>query len=204
MDAQLTSAPRPNRLALTTGLAVLLLLAACGSTSAPTGSPPATPLGGTASPNATLTPAATGTPAATATPALASIPDPCVLVTKDEASAAVGTALNDPSNDLFSRPDGTTGRTCYYTAPSGPGSLSFNIWRATPAQAALYKEEQKQFGDVHDIAGLGDAAYRVGWIELVVLKGDYLLEYGIEMADYDPDTAQANLKTLATTSISRL
>jgi len=211
MDAKLISAPRPNGLTLLTGLAVLLLLAACGSTAAPTGSTPATPLGatptlqpsagGTTSPN--VTPAATGTPAATATSAVGSIPDPCVLITKEEAETAVGTSLTS-SSDLFSKPDGTSGRTCYFDAPSGPGGLNFDIWKTTPAQFALYKQEQMQFGDVNDIAGVGDAAYRVGWTSLVVQQGDYALEVGIEMVDYDPDTAQENLKNLVTTAIGRL
>ena len=218
MDAKVTSAARPDRLvALCIGLPLILLLAACGSAGAPTGSSPATPppgtpttqpsTAGTATPNvtpaATGTPAATQTPAATATSAEASIPDPCVLVTKEEAESAVGTSLTS-SSDLFSRPDGTTGRTCYFDAASGPGSLSFNIWQTTADQFALYKQEQTQFGDVHDIPGLGDAAYRVGWISMVVMQDDYALEYGIEMVDYDPDTAQENLKTLATTTIGRL
>ena len=212
MDAQLTFAPRPNRLVtLFIGLPASVLLAACSATpqsATPSVRPSAV---GTSSPNATpvLTPAATGTaaatgtPAATATSATGSIPDPCVLITKDEAETAVGASLTN-SSDLFSRPDGTSGRTCYFDAPSGPGGLNFDIWKTTPAQFALYKQEQMQFGDVEDVAGVGDAAYRVGWTSLVVMDGDYALEVGIEMVDYDPDTAQENLKTLVTTAIDRL
>ena len=51
---------------------------------------------------------------------------------------------------------------------------------------------------------MGDAAYRNGWIGLTVQKGDYSLVFGIEMLKYDPDTAQANLKTLANTGMGRL
>jgi hypothetical protein len=127
-----------------------------------------------------------------------------VLVTKSEAEAAVGTGLADGLSELFSRPDGTSGRSCHYEAGSGPGQLDVHIWVATPEQAAFYKEEQRMFGDVEDVAGVGDSAYRVGWPSLVVHQDDYVLEFGMEMADYDPDIAQANLKTLALTSISRL
>jgi hypothetical protein len=148
-------------------------------------------------------PTAAVTIAPTAT-SVAELPDPCVLVTRDEAEAAVGTALADGLSELFSRPDGTTGRTCYYDAESGAGSLNVHIWIATPQQAAFYKEEQRMFGDVEDVAGVGDSAYRVGWPSLVVHQDDYVLEYGMEMPDYDPDIAQTNLRTLALTSISRL
>ena len=217
MAALLIAAPRPGLLTtLFVGLPASLLIAACSSTSAPTASTTATQgaasptiqpsAARTASPNVTPVPTAaiTATPAATPTSAEGSLPDPCVLVTNDEAEAAVGSALTDGSSDLFSRPDGTTGRSCYWDATSGPGTLNFDIWNATPEQAAAYKEEQKQFGDVHDIAGLGDSAYRVGFTSLIVMKNNLVLEYGIEMADYDPDTAQANLMTLATTALSRL
>ena len=214
MDPRFTSSPRTGRQATPLlGLLMSLGLAAC-STSAPPAPTGTTPLAGsptvqpstgaTASTNVTPLPTTAGTasPAATATP-VSDLPDPCVLVTKDEAETAVGTSL-EGSSDLFSRPDGTTGRSCYYDAPTGPGSLGLNIWKTTPAQFALYKQEQMQFGDIHDIPGIGDEAYRSGWIQLVVLKDDLALEYGIEMVDYDPDTAQENLRTLATTSIGRL
>lgn len=216
MDAQLISAPRPSRLVtLLISVPASVLLAACSASNAPTLSPAATTQGsptirpsaaGTASPISTPVPTAavTATPAATGTSAEGSLPDPCVLVNQGEAQAAVGTTLSPGSNDLFSRPDGTEGRSCYYDAPTGSGGLTFNIWNATAEQAAAYKEEQKQFGDVHDIAGLGDSAYRVGFTSLIVMKDDFVLEYGIEMAHYDPDTAQQNLMTLATTSLSRL
>ena len=151
------------------------------------------------------TSAATTTPDATlaATPTSeAALPDPCVLVTKEEAAAATGATLADGLSELFSRPDGTSGRSCYYDGSDG--QLNLNIWQATPEQAAAYKEEQRMYGDVEDVAGVGDSAYRVGWTSLIVQQDNYVLEYGIEMADYDPDTAQANLRTLALTSISRL
>jgi hypothetical protein len=107
-------------------------------------------------------------------------------------------------SELFSRPDDTTGRSCYYDAASGPGQLNLNIWQATPEQAALYRQEQMMFGDIEDVAGVGDSAYRVGWPGLVVHQDGYVLEYGIEMVDYHPDTAQENLRTLALASIGRL
>lgn len=204
MDAWLTSTRRPNRLvAPLAGLPVLLLLAACGSTAAPTASPDPSQ-SPTVTVAATGSPAATATAGATATSPFASIPDPCVLVTKAEAEAAVGAALNDGLSELFSRPDDTSGRSCFYDAASGPGRLNLNVWQATAEQFASYKEEEKQFGDIHDIGGLGDAAFRTGWIGLVVLKDGYVLDYGIEMVDYDPEIAQQRLQALAATSIGRL
>ena len=95
-------------------------------------------------------------------------------------------------------------RTCFYEPASGPGGLNIHIWKATAEQFAFYREGQKMFGDVNEIAGLGDAAYRNGWTQLVVLADGYVLEYGIEMVDYDPDIAQQRLQALAATGISRL
>lgn len=205
--AQMISARQPLLASLLIGLLIPGVLAACSPAAAPTAPPSpsqAIPTPTIQSPAATATPNVTPTLTPAPTPVEAVLPDPCVLVTKDEAAAAVGNALADGSSELFSRTDGTTGRNCYYDAVSGPGVLNVNIWRATPEQAALYKQEKMMFGDVEDVAGVGDSAYRVGWNELVVQQGEYVLEYGIEMVNYHPDTAQANLRTLALTSISRL
>jgi hypothetical protein len=97
-----------------------------------------------------------------------------------------------------------TGRSCSYRAVSGPGAVQLTIWRVGNDLAATYKEQQRGFGDVHDVAGVGDSAFRVGWPELVVRRGEYLLAFAVELVKYHPDTAQAALKTMGTTSIGRL
>jgi hypothetical protein len=134
----------------------------------------------------------------------ATLPDPCTLVTKDEASAAMGGIAAEGSSDLISRPGMPTGRSCSYRATSGPGAVQLTIWSVSDELAAAYKEQARGFGDVNDIAGVGDSAYRVGWPQLVVRKDDYLLDLAVELVKYHPDTAQAALKTMATTSIGRL
>src|SRR5690349_11915730 len=55
-------------------------------------------------------------------------PDSCVLVTKDDATAALGTPAKDGLSDLVSQPGMPTGRSCRYEAAAGRGLLSITNW----------------------------------------------------------------------------
>lgn len=129
-------------------------------------------------------------------------PDSCVLVTKDDATAALDTPAKDGLSERVSEPGMPTGRSCLYDAASGRGRLNITNWTGDAALFDTYKGLLQ--GEVADVAGVGDKAIRNGWTGLIVLKGNHLLQFGIELAKYDPDIAQEKLKTLATISIGRL
>lgn len=134
-----------------------------------------------------------------------SIPDPCTLVTKEEATAAVGAPVSDGQDDLISQPGMPTGRSCSFRAVTGgDGQLTITIWPVSDGLFETYRDYQKGFGDVEEVPGVGDAAFRVGWTGLDVLEGGYLLEFGIGLVKYDPGVAIENLTALAKSSTGRL
>jgi hypothetical protein len=131
-----------------------------------------------------------------------SVPDPCTLVTKDAVAAAVGGALEDPLNDLVSAPGFEGGRQCTYRTADGRGQFSLTIFPVTPELFAI--DKQQSMGSIEDVAGLGDAAFTVGYTSLHVLQGTYLLQLGLAQVKYDPDESLQHLNTLAKASLAQL
>jgi len=124
------------------------------------------------------------------------------LVTKDAAAAAVGGAVGDPRADLVSAPGFEGGRQCTFETADRRGIFTITIY---PVTRELFDIDKRQsMGSVEDVAGLGDAAFAVGYTSLHVLKGPYLLELGLAQVKYDPDTSMQHLKSLAKSSIDKL
>jgi hypothetical protein len=138
------------------------------------------------------------------TTATESVPDPCALVTKDAAAAAVGGAVGDPRHDLISTPSLDGGRQCTFETADRRGVLTLTIFPVTPELFAIDKQEAQMMGGADDVAGLGDAAFTNGYTSLHVLKGQYLLQLSISMVDYDPDESLKHLNALARASLDKL
>jgi hypothetical protein len=174
---------RPARILLTSAI-VVAFLAGCSSDPPGPGPGPDPGSGGGSAP--------TGP----------SVPDPCTFVTKDAVSAAVGGTVGDPTADLVSAPGFEGGRQCSFRTVEGRGIFTLTIFPVTPELFAIDKRES--MGSIEDVAGLGDAAFAVGYKSLHVLKGQYLLQLGLEQLKYDPDTSMQHLKTLARSSLDKL
>jgi hypothetical protein len=136
------------------------------------------------------------------TPAGQSVPDPCTFVTTDAVSAAVGGAVGEPRHDLVSAPGFDNGRQCNYETADRRGMFTITIYPVTPELFAI--DKQQSVGSVEDVAGLGDAAFTVGYTSLHVLKGQYLLQLAIAQVKYDPDESLQHLNTLAKSSLEKL
>jgi hypothetical protein len=138
------------------------------------------------------------------TPTSESAPDPCTLVTKDAVSAAVGGEVGDGVSELVSAPGFENGRQCSFRTSDGRGRFSLEIYPVTPELFAIDKQQEKGFGDVEDIAGLGEEAFRVGYNSVHVFTGEYLVKLGLGQLKFDPDTSMQHLKSLAQASLAKL
>jgi hypothetical protein len=138
------------------------------------------------------------------TPTGESVPDPCTLVTKDAVSAAVGGAVGDGVSELVSAPGFENGRQCSFRTSDGRGQFSLEVYPVTPELFAIDKEQEKGFGDVEDIDGIGEAAFRVGYNSVHVYTGTYLVKLGLGQVKFHPDTSMQHLKSLATTAVAKL
>ena len=125
-----------------------------------------------------------------------------MLVTKDDATTAIDTPAKDGLSDRVNEPGMPTGGRAGTRPPAARGLLSITNWTGDAALFETYNASLQ--GEVTDVASVGDKAVRNGWTSLVVLKGNHILEFAVELAKYDPDIAQEKLKKLATTSIGRL
>jgi hypothetical protein len=129
-------------------------------------------------------------------------PNACGLVTRDEATAAVGAAVAEgkltAGRSMAGQGIEVSG--CTYTATSG-SDLSVSLWRFSPSakdSLAVYvglckKKEQA--------AGLGDVAcwYNERHKELQVLKGTALMIFQLDRRD-----GSAALTTVAKQALGRL
>jgi hypothetical protein len=140
----------------------------------------------------------------TATPTGESTPDPCTLVTKDAVAAAVGGTVGDGTSDLITDPLLGEGRECTFRTADDRGILSLTVWPATRDEFALDREQAKGFGGAKEMTGLGDAAFTVGYNELHVLTGAYVVKLGLQQVKYDPDTSLKGLTTLARSCVEQL
>jgi hypothetical protein len=119
--------------------AVALSTAACGSDPEP--SP--TPSGG-------------GVVPTSAAAAPASAPDPCGLVTKEEAAAALGEPVDD---GIRTDSGGLPGqRDCQYFVT---GSVRMTGLSVIPGDQALWEQFKSQAGTTRALSGLGDEAFAI-------------------------------------------
>jgi len=133
--------------------------------------------------------------------------DACSLLTKPEAAAALGEAVNDGKSGTAagSIMPNTTAYYCEYMSPTTVHKVHLNVWRATPAGAA----QLKQMGQMvcakktkDGLAGLGDTAcwYSEKHEELQVFKGASF--FSVEMNRKGEPTEA--IKSVAKTAVTRL
>lgn len=180
--------------------AVLVLLVMTGCSDS------ATDKGQSSIPTITATPepgagARAGEISGTPNPAAASLPDPCVLVTKAEAEKALG----QPSDANAIVPATVPGqRSCGYGTSEGK-LVSVAVFSVDTAAFDKVRNDAKgtQGVTVTDVAGLGDAAFAVAGAALYVRKGGRALSLFANNIG-TPAVTDAALKTLATTALGRM
>jgi hypothetical protein len=142
------------------GVAVMILLAACASPSAPSSPGAATTVPSSAGVPSSAAATAPATEIAGASPAT-NPGDPCRLLTAAEAEAALGRAVRPPVTTDISSADLGTGFDCAYNSvnqDAGPASvhaalLSDRVPRATWEQAA------RQETGLEEVTGVGELAF---------------------------------------------
>jgi hypothetical protein len=128
--------------------------------------------------------------------------DPCALVTKQEAAAAVGEAVADGKStivDTKSSPAMQGGGSCVFDSPSTAHYLKVNMYRYTPQIAAAYRS---RCAKKETVPGISDVAcwYDSKHTELQLIKGVTSLALQLSRRG---DPAEA-LKTVAKAAASRL
>jgi hypothetical protein len=177
-------------LAVGLGLLAAVVVAACSGAAAtavpPTQAPPA------ATPVATAAPTATDVPLETTAP----LPDPCKLVTQDEADTLAGVKLgaplpagDPPTNCVWPTP--TTGSVAQVEVDVGDGAKKFlDIDKDTLAHAFT------------QVSGLGDEAWQES-DTIFVRTGTLWFSLHLVKLDSAP-TDQANMVILARTILGRI
>lgn len=128
--------------------------------------------------------------------------DPCALVTKQEAAAAIGEAVGEGKStvvDTKGNPGLEAGGSCAYESPSTVHYLKLNMYRYPPQIAAAYR---KRCAQKEQVPGLGDVAcwYDASHAELQLLKGTTSLSIQLRR---NGDSSEA-LKTVAKKAVDRL
>ncbi|MEA2703107.1 MAG: hypothetical protein QOD63_1052, partial [Actinomycetota bacterium] len=162
-----------------------------------------------------ITPSDGGATTAPAGQASAKTPDPCILLTAAEVSAAVGSPIEPPDSVVIPPPIG--GRTCLFSNSDAPPIKNVQIVVRTNGDFAqalrdqgqtverLY-DDSKKLQDaalVEDVGGLGDRAYKTR-SAYYVLKDGVALEINLGLNTDPSPQAQAALKSLAESAVSRL
>jgi hypothetical protein len=128
--------------------------------------------------------------------------DPCSLVTKQEAVAAVGESVADGKStivDTSTSPAMQGGGSCVFDSPSTPRYLKVNMYRYTPQIAAMYRS---RCAKKETVSGIGDVAcwYDSKHAELQLIKGVTSLAIQLNRSG----DATAALKTVAKKAADRL
>ena len=177
-----------TRLAL--GLAASLLVAACsGAAATPVATPTPTPVPTVA---ATDTPAATNSPVATE----AALPDPCSLLTQDEADQLAGVQLGAPL------PEGTPPTNCVWPTPTTGSVAQVEVGVGDGAKKFLDIDKGTLGHAFTQVSGLGDEAWQES-DTVFVRTGTLWFSLHLVKLDSAPDD-QANMVTLAHTILSRI
>ena len=127
-------------------------------------------------------------------------PNACGLVTRDEASAAVGAPVTEgkpnPGGSMAGAGIDVTG--CTYTG--GSRDLSVSLWRFSPAAKQSLEVYRGLCKKKEQVTGLGDVAcwYNANHNELQVLKGPALVI--VQLRGRSPDA----LTTVAKQALTRL
>ncbi|HEY7223463.1 MAG TPA: DUF3558 family protein [Micromonosporaceae bacterium] len=129
----------------------------------------------TTNPTANLTAGPSGNPSNSGVPGGGgAAPDPCTLLTTDEATAVLGEKAKD------GEPHSSTGtKQCEWDAVSGHSSVAILIWvGGWSSKWQSTHDSSKAAPGFKDVSGLGDAAFSNG-IDLHILKGDDMYQIGV-------------------------
>lgn len=196
-------------------IVVMIILAACGSTTPtavstqprlPTQAPTqalqpanAQPSVATQAPVQIQPPADTQAAAPTSGPSGYTLTSVCPLVTKDEAEAALGSPVKDPVEQNVPPVFG-----CRYNDSEGIYFVDIAVVEfPDAAQAASVFQMAIDINHYPEVTGIGDRAYRSEIYDITVDKGKYELSISVVSAD-DKDTRYEKARTLAELALARL
>jgi hypothetical protein len=127
--------------------------------------------------------------------------DPCSLLTKAEAAAAVGGAVGDGKSTMVdaSQTPGMETSSCQFESPTTTHGIKLNMYRYPPSAAQAFRTRCAR---KETVPGLGDVAcwYDSNHITLQLLKGTTSLSIALSRSG---DAAEA-LKTIARKAVDRL
>jgi hypothetical protein len=177
--------------------AALLAFAGCGSPEPGTG-PTADSVATTSEPSPEPAPTST-TPEPPAGP-----PDPCELVTDEEAAAA---GVTVSSRELLANPASPvvpTERICIIL-DSVDRYITVHVSEGGQADYDLFRDQHAIEADFRELDGLGDAAHSIR-SEAVVLVGIYVARYNLQLYEQgvDPATQQDRVIALATAGTAKI
>ena len=132
---------------------------------------------------------------ATGGPANVKVPDPCVLITKEDAAKVIGTA-----DSSAIAPGGQPGqRSCGYASSASGKLVTVAVW---PTDQAAFDKLKAAAGKVTDVPGVGDSAFAATGA-LYVRKGQ--LAVSVYVAGVTPESSVTTaLSGLMTTALGRL
>jgi hypothetical protein len=192
-----------RRSGLLVGIVSMVVVAACGA-----GGP-----GATSAPGATTGPGAsdpagsagpTAGPAETqpgSTPAGATLPDPCTLITQEEATTAIAGPLAAAAGveELIGTPDLGSGRECAFNA-SRDAQARVTVFPDPGDLWDVYMLQQGQFGSIQELAGVGEKAFTVGNYECNVVQDGVIMVVTLAPGDSyatDPEPRMIDLCKVA-------
>ncbi len=124
-------------------------------------------------------------------------PDPCQVLTKDIAAAALGVAVKEPPRTFTNGPSNS----CVWSSASGKrATVQLTLFTDAARKDAGYDDSKKQLGG-RDITGIGDRAFYGGG-QLQVRKGDWYLAILLGTSGGQPTDDQ--LRTVANAVLANL
>jgi hypothetical protein len=135
-------------------------------------------------------------------PQLAAVPDPCTLVTTEEATAALGKQTKDC--DLLGKEDFHASAR-FLSADDNPGSIEVQITSGGRAEYDGVKQAAAGKKEFAEISGVGEAAFFMRPFvsaEVIFLRGPYVVSISVGFVTGPP--AQAVAVTLAQQAAARI
>jgi hypothetical protein len=135
-------------------------------------------------------------------PELATVPDPCTLVTTEEASAALGKQTK-PCEVLGQ--DDFYAQSRFLPADENLGSVTVDIESGGRARYDAAKQDAAVYPEFAELSGIGDAAYFVRPAvdaKVAFLRGPYVVYISVGFVTGPPASEKAT--TLAQQAASRL
>jgi hypothetical protein len=172
---------------------VSIALAACSSAGGTSATPTLTPSAAvTAAGAATDTPAPSDMPTDTA----ATLPDPCTLLTQDEADKLAGVKLGAPL------PEGMPPTNCVWPTPVDGAVAQVEVQLGDGAKKFLDIDKDTLKHDFKQVSGLGDEAWQES-DTIFIRTGTVWFDLHLVKLDSAPDD-QANTAALAKVILGRI